>query len=230
MTTPNLQLPEVPVAIQEASDELNAGFWTLDALTQLSVIDRAHTLATLPASAVQGDRYIVASGERANHVAYRAPAGWRYYVPREGMRAWSVADDELYVFRDGGWEPLIAAGTRTLGAAWVRAGDPIETPVNIVYLQAPISGTIRKVTVTTSGGTGSCVIDVQQDTYANFPPSSDSICASAKPTIASDIKYTDEVLSGWTTAIAAGDVLAFVLESSSTFTYICVQLFIEEAT
>jgi hypothetical protein len=66
--------------------------------------------------------------------------------------------------------------------------------------------------------TGSLVVDVWKDTYANFPPSgADSITASAKPTITGSTKATGPP-TGWTTTIASGDVLAFTVDSASTIT------------
>ena len=66
---------------------------------------------------------------------------------------------------------------------------------------------------------GSIVLDVWKDAYANHPPAdADSITASAPPTISSATKSKDTTLTGWTTAIAAGDVLAFNVDSCSTIT------------
>lgn len=52
---------------------------------------------------------------------------------------------------------------------------------------------------------------------SNYPPTvADSICASAKPTLSSAIKSQDSTLVGWTTALAADDILAFNVESVSS--------------
>lgn len=65
--------------------------------------------------------------------------------------------------------------------------------------------------------TGSLVIDLRNDTFANYPPTgADSICGGAKPTLASANRTTTSTLSGWTTTLNAGDVLAAVIESIST--------------
>jgi hypothetical protein len=105
------------------------------------------------------------------------------------------------------------------GATWVRSGLAIAVPVNKVSIYFPTAATINGVVVLTQGGTGSCVVNIKKAAYASYPPTS-SICASAKPTISSAIKYLDTTLTGWTTAISAGDVLLFELESSSTFTVV----------
>jgi len=64
---------------------------------------------------------------------------------------------------------------------------------------------------------GSIVIDVWKDTYANYPPvDADSITASAPPTLTSVIKDQDATLTGWTTSLAEGDYLAVNVDSITT--------------
>jgi len=70
---------------------------------------------------------------------------------------------------------------------------------------------------------GSAVIDVEKSTYAGFPPSS-SICASAPPTLSAVQKSEDTTLTGWTTALSAGDILGFDLDSVTTCTRITLSL------
>ena len=66
-----------------------------------------------------------------------------------------------------------------------------------------------------ANASGSLVVDVKKATYSGFPTTS-SICASAKPTLSSAQKSQDSTLSGWTTALAAGDVLEFNVDSVTT--------------
>lgn len=62
--------------------------------------------------------------------------------------------------------------------------------------------------------TGSLVVDLWKDTYANYPPTdADSITASAPPTISSAIKNTDTTLTGWTTTFTDGDTLRINIDS-----------------
>ena len=107
----------------------------------------------------------------------------------------------------------------------VFAGNgAVITPGIITYVRAPRTSTITKVTLL-ADVSGSAVCDIWKDTYANFPPTvGDSICASAKPTLSSAIKYEDSTLTGWTTSITAGDVLGFYLTSCSTITQLTLQL------
>jgi len=66
----------------------------------------------------------------------------------------------------------------------------------------------------TTDQTGSIVIDVWKDTYANFPPTvDDTITGTEKPTITASNKAQDLALTSWTTTITAGDVLRFNVDS-----------------
>jgi hypothetical protein len=72
---------------------------------------------------------------------------------------------------------------------------------------------------------GSVVVDIWKDTYGNYPPTSgDSITASAKPSISSGNKGQSSTLTGWTTAIAAGDILRFNVDSVSTIQRLSINL------
>jgi hypothetical protein len=69
------------------------------------------------------------------------------------------------------------------------------------------------------------VVDIWKDTYANFPPlDADSITASAPPTLSSAQKAQDSTLTGWTTSVAAGDILAYNVDSATTVTRVLVSL------
>lgn len=60
--------------------------------------------------------------------------------------------------------------------------------------------------------TGSIVIDLKKATYSGYPTTA-TITASAKPTLSSARKATSTTLTGWTTAVAAGDVIEVVVDS-----------------
>lgn len=66
---------------------------------------------------------------------------------------------------------------------------------------------------------GSIQWDIWKDTHANYPPTiADTITASAKPLVSSATKGASTTLTGWTTAIAAGDWLFFNIDSITTAT------------
>lgn len=71
---------------------------------------------------------------------------------------------------------------------------------------------------------GSVVVDVWKDSYANYPPVvGDSITASAKPTISSGIKGTGSP-TGWNGTINPGDVLRFNVDSASSVVRVTLAL------
>ena len=98
------------------------------------------------------------------------------------------------------------------------------------YMHCPWTGTITKALIF-ADVSGSAVVDVWKDTYANYPPTvADTIAASAKPTLSTAIKNQDSTLTGWTTSVTAGDVFGFNIDSASTSTVILVVLEITTST
>lgn len=113
--------------------------------------------------------------------------------------------------------------TRTLGITIDGAGLVITTGIK-GFLQVPVACTITAVTMLADQA-GSIVVDIWKDTYANYPPTvADTITAAAKPTIAAANKSQDNTVVGWTTAIAAGDILGFNVDSAATITRLTLEL------
>jgi len=72
---------------------------------------------------------------------------------------------------------------------------------------------------------GSIVVDIWKDTYANFPPTvADTITASAKPILSAATKSIDTTLTGWTKSISAGDILRYNVDSVTTCTRVVLSL------
>lgn len=117
-TTDNLLLPYILAAQAQKHVTHNEAIRALDALVQLSVLDR--DLAAPPGAPVDGARYIVAAsptGAWAGHagkIAAWQDGAWEIYSPREGWVAW-IADEDILV----AWS----------GTAWVTAGGGGGSPV-----------------------------------------------------------------------------------------------------
>lgn len=93
------------------------------------------------------------------------------------------------------------------------------------YVRVPYSMTITGVEVV-ADQSGSIVVDVWKDTYANFPPTdADSITASAPPTLSTAQKSQDVTLTGWTTSVTAGDYIGWNVDSAATVTYVTVCIY-----
>jgi len=122
--------------------------------------------------------------------------------------------------------------TRVIGMIIGDGTNVISTGVQ-GFLSAPVTGTITKVRLLSSDAavtSGSIVVDVWKDTYANYPPVvGDSITASAKPTITTATKSEDSTLTGWTTAVTAGDVFGFKVDSVTSLKRVTLELHVAEA-
>ncbi len=106
MATPKLGLSYIVSNQSQKEVTHNDALNDLDALAQISVIDR--TLATPPGSPADGDVYIVAgsptgawSGQAGKIAAYFA--GWKFKTPREGWVAWVQNEDALIAYDGSSW-------------------------------------------------------------------------------------------------------------------------------
>ena len=91
-------------------------------------------------------------------------------------------------------------------------------------LEIPFPCTITQWTLL-ADTSGSIVVDIWKDTYANYPPTvADTITGSAKPTITTTTKGQSSTLTGWTTTIAAGDTLRFNVDPVTPITPVTLSL------
>ena len=114
----------------------------------------------------------------------------------------------------------IAGSSTTKGQLGITidgAGSAITTGIK-GDLRVPYDCTISNVEVVLDQS-GSIVIDIWNDSYANYPAiDGDSITASAPPTVSTATKSKDSTLTGWTLALSAGDYLRFNVDSITTAT------------
>jgi hypothetical protein len=109
-----------------------------------------------------------------------------------------------------------------------NGANVIPTGVN-GNLVVPFDCTITQWTLL-ANESGSVVIDIWKDSYANYPPVvGDSITASAKPTISSADKGQSSTLTGWTTSFAAGDILRFNVDSVTSIKAVDINLVVLRA-
>lgn len=107
-------------------------------------------------------------------------------------------------------------GARYVGCCFDGSGGAITLTGTVqVTVSVPVAGTLTGYRITTRGGPGSCTIEVRKATYAGFPGSLADITGGADCVLSSAHASQDTTLSGWTTAISAGDVLEFTLVSAS---------------
>ena len=109
--------------------------------------------------------------------------------------------------------PLIIDGDGFVATTGVKA-----------YIQIPFACTITGWTLLADVST-STTVDIWKSTYAGFPPTiGNSITALATPSLGATNKSTSTTLTGWTTSVAAGDVLAFNVNGNSAATKITLSL------
>ena len=102
-------------------------------------------------------------------------------------------------------------------------GSAITTGVK-GFIEVPFAAVIVAVSLL-ADQSGSIVVDIWKDTYANYPPAdADSITASAPPTITAATKSQDITLTGWTTTIARGDIIGFNVDSITDCERVTVSL------
>lgn len=189
---------------------------------------------TLPAAATAGDGFTVGflkidstanaltldgdSAETingaANYVLYHQ---WQSVRLRCNGSAWYVVD---------------ARGGLPITANFIIDGVGAALATGVAGDLGPFDfvGKIQAVTLL-ADQSGSVVIDIWKDTFANFPPTdADTITASAPPTISTATNSQDTTLTGWTTAIAVGDILRFNVDSVTSITRVTVGLKIVRGT
>jgi hypothetical protein len=113
---------------------------------------------------------------------------------------------------------IAALTTSLVSGSLVFKIDTTTTGAKSLFFRVPYACTITAWELV-GNVSGSVVLDIWKDTYANFPPVvADSITASAKPTLSAAQKAQSSTLTGWTTALAAGDYIEVNVDSVTSIT------------
>lgn len=197
-------------------------------------LDDDLTAIAAVATTAFGRAFLALANEAAFKAALNLEANTDFYAPGgtdvpvadggTGASSASAARTNLELVPTLGLElssPNIrmTANQRTSAIIWeIDGGGAVITTGVKGEISVPFACTITAVTLL-ADQSGSIVVDIWKDTYANYPPTvADTITASTKPTISAATKATDSTLTGWTTAITAGDTLKFNVDSVSTIT------------
>lgn len=134
--------------------------------------------------------------------------------------------------------PLVQSGTTKrvqaslIGAAGLSGSLPAAIEVTLdgggaaigaqtwAYIRVPFAATITSATML-GDATGSLIIDVWKCTYSAYSPPTtpgvaNSITSATPPTLTAASKSQDTSLSGWTTSLSEGDILAFNVAAPAT--------------
>ena len=122
---------------------------------------------------------------------------------------------------------LIAPAKAALVFIIDGGGEVVTTGVK-GYLRIPFSGIIDRVTLTADQA-GSVQVDIWKSSYADFPPAdANSITSGHEPKITASNKYEDTSLTGWTTSLNEGDILAFNVDSVTSITRVTINLHVRK--
>jgi Protein of unknown function (DUF2793) len=112
--TTHLGLPYLAAAQAQKHVTHNEALTRLDSLVQLAV--KSRTLATPPATPVEGDRYLIAASPtgdwtgQVGKIAMRLDGQWQFVTPREGFAIWVNDEDATLWFNGSTW---VAGSTPT---------------------------------------------------------------------------------------------------------------------
>lgn len=118
--------------------------------------------------------------------------------------------------------PVIPASAnsiiRPLGVVIDGGGTTIATGLVKTSTYVPYACTITGWTLL-GDQSGSIVVDVWLDTYANYPPTvADTITGADKPTITTALKGQNLAVTLWTVAVPAGSTIRYNVDSVTSLT------------
>jgi len=133
----------------------------------------------------------------------------------EGQIAYATDVDAFGVFNgtiwmwlddDAGFSILIGDGVNVITTGVKGA---IEVPFDC-YLE-------MVTMVSVDNTSGSIIVDMWKDVYANYPPvDADSITSSTPPTITTAVKSQDSTLTTWIRSWTKGDIILFNVDSATS--------------
>lgn len=197
-------------------------------LVDTSQIKAGALAATTSGRAIMADGFIISAKIGAlavgtGHIAWNAIVSGK--VAAGAILSGNIVSGQVGVSHIASFDPLRAAMINYVidgGGSEISSGEH-------GHLIVPFGCTIKEVSLL-GDQSGAIQIDIWKDTHANFPPTSvDTIASGLKPLISGGFKYQDSNLSGWTTAITSGDILAYHADLISALTRVTVGLRVEKS-
>ena len=149
-TSTHLGLPYLLAAQAQKHVTHNEALRLLDAMVQLSVLDRMRT--TPPASPADGDRHLVASGATGLWAGWDLNVGfwvdgvWLRLVPRQGWLVWIAAEQVFVVWNGSAWDP-VGVPQDVSDAIFSLVNDADPTKKALFSLSGITTGTTRTFTL-----------------------------------------------------------------------------------
>lgn len=225
LQVPNLNDTGLTVSEGVCTDNVKT---LISCILGLPSIASGHILGNSSAStAVAGDTTLTAIIDRAigsvqGDVLYRNASVWVVLAPGASgqcLQTQGSAANPVWGSCGAG-----SNNQKIRSITFVISGAAL-TPGVAGFLEIPFACTINRVTLL-ANQTGSAVIDIWKAAYVlNTPPTiTNTITASDLPTLTSAQSYQDSTLTGWTTAVNAGDIVAYNVNSVSTITQLTVSM------
>ena len=148
--TTHLLLPYILASQAQKHVTHNEALRLLDAMVQLSVLDRTRTAP--PVSPTDGDRHIVASGATGLwagwdlNIAFWIDGVWLRLVPRPGWLAWVADDATLFVWDGLAWDS-VGVPQDVSDAVFSLVNDADPTKRALFSLSGIATGTTRTFTL-----------------------------------------------------------------------------------
>lgn len=114
--------------------------------------------------------------------------------------------------------------TGTIGVTIDGSGGTITTGQR-GYVQIPYACTINSWRII-ANASGSIVIDIWKTAAPTIPTVANTITGSALPTLSTQQTNASSTLTGWTTSIAANDIIGFNVNSATTVSWVILQLIV----
>lgn len=149
-TTTHLSLPYLLAAQAQKHVTHNEALRLLDAMVQLSVLDRTRTVP--PASPADGNRHLVASGATGLwagwdlNIAFWVDGAWIRLVPRTGWMVWVAAEGLFLVWTGAAWE-VVGEPRDVSDAVFSLVNDADPTKKATFSLAGISAGTTRSFTL-----------------------------------------------------------------------------------
>ena len=149
-TSTHLGLPYLLAAQAQKHVTHNEALRLLDAMVQLSVLDRTRT--TPPVSPADGDRHLVASGATGLwagwdlNIAFWVDGAWMRLVPRPGWLVWIAAEQVFLVWNGSAWDP-VGVPQDVSDAIFSLVSDADPTKKALFSLSGITTGTTRTFTL-----------------------------------------------------------------------------------
>jgi hypothetical protein len=146
-------------------------------------------------------------------------------VPIANITATGTPSATTFLRGDGSWAtPAGGGGAATIGVTIDGSGGVI-TPGQKGYVQVPYACTINSWRIIANAA-GSIVIDVWKTAAPTIPTVANTITGSALPTLSSQQTAASSTLTGWTTSVAANDIIGFNVNSANTVSWVILQLIV----